>query len=77
MRVICITWVFFLSPIICFSQGESNNWYFGQYAGITFNSGSPVFLAGNPMHYEFAIQGATVSDSAGNLLFCLERGENI
>ena len=69
MRVICIFWVFFLFPFICFSQGEFNNWYFGQHAGITFNSGSPVFLPGNPMHYEFSIQEATVSDSAGNLLF--------
>ena len=69
MRVICIFWFFFLIPFISFSQGEFNNWYFGQHAGITFNSGSPVFLSGNPMYLEYIIQEACVSDSAGNLLF--------
>jgi uncharacterized protein (TIGR02145 family) len=55
-------------PFLGFSQGEWNNWYFGWFAGITFNSGSPVAFQGNPMP-ESAMVGASVSDSLGNILF--------
>jgi len=34
----------FMVPVFSFSQGEFNNWYFGNYAGVTFNSGVPVYL---------------------------------
>ena len=61
---------FILSPLILFSQGEFNNWYFGGIsvsttAGVTFNSGSPVAIPNG------VVGGPTinVSDSAGNLLF--------
>jgi hypothetical protein len=29
---------------VVFSQGEANIWYFGENAGLDFNSGSPVGL---------------------------------
>jgi uncharacterized protein (TIGR02145 family) len=49
------------------AQGEFNNWFFGQMAGLTFNSGTPQQLTGNVMT---AGRGPiSVSDSAGNLLF--------
>ena len=48
-------------------QKEANIWYFGEYAGIDFNSGSPVALTNSAMsQYEGC---ATISDANGNLLF--------
>ncbi|MDP4281843.1 MAG: hypothetical protein Q8867_06790, partial [Bacteroidota bacterium] len=56
-----------LSPLLSFSQGEFNKWYFGNKAALDFNSGIPVALTNSCM---VAIQAsATVSDSLGNLLF--------
>jgi gliding motility-associated-like protein len=50
-----------------FAQKENNNWYFGQKAGITFNSGSPIALASSKMNTN---EGSiSVSDPEGNLLF--------
>jgi hypothetical protein len=58
------SWAFF-----GFSQGEFNNWYFGEHAGLNFASGTPVVLTNcSPLFFcEFTT--ATVSDSSGNLLF--------
>ncbi|MCX6269652.1 MAG: gliding motility-associated C-terminal domain-containing protein [Bacteroidetes bacterium] len=50
-----------------FSQKEYSNWYFGNNAGITFNSGTPI-----PLNNGASFQGegcASISDSSGNLLF--------
>ena len=63
-----ISFSVFLS-FFCFSQKEFNNWYFGGYAGLTFNSGSPVLLPGNPYNSGGWKMEATVSDSNGTLLF--------
>ena len=50
-----------------FSQGEANIWYFGQNAGLDFNSGSPVALTNGQLGtYEGC---ATISSSSGELLF--------
>ncbi len=49
------------------AQGQANNWYFGDYAGITFNSGSPALLSGSGMTI---LEGcASISDADGDLLF--------
>jgi len=53
----------------CFAQGEFNNWYFGAYTAITFNSGDPVLLTDNPVNSGGWILEVSVSDSNGNLLF--------
>ena len=53
----------------CVAQGEFNNWYFGHYCGITFNSGEPVFLPGNPNRRSYSKAEASVSDSSGKFLF--------
>lgn len=53
----------------CFSQNEKTNWYFGQYAGISFRSPDvpPVALQNSAM---FASEGsAVISDNNGTLLF--------
>ncbi|WP_372746306.1 T9SS type B sorting domain-containing protein [Lutibacter sp.] len=54
-------------PSILFSQKEAAIWYFGQYAGLDFNSGVPVVLTDGQLDtYEGC---ATISDYQGNLLF--------
>ncbi|NSW45085.1 MAG: T9SS type A sorting domain-containing protein [Bacteroidales bacterium] len=56
-----------------FSQANnynSNIWYFGKYAGITFNTGHPVAIYGGQTN---TIEGvATICDLNGNLLFYTE-----
>ncbi|MDD2965319.1 MAG: PKD domain-containing protein [Bacteroidales bacterium] len=49
------------------SQNQANNWYFGNYAGVCFNSGSPVALSGSEMLTQEGC--CTISDFYGNLLF--------
>ena len=50
-----------------YSQGEANIWYFGQNAGLDFNSGSPVALTNGQLN---TLEGcATISTSSGELIF--------
>src|SRR5258705_708686 len=52
------------------SQSYANWWYFGQNAGITFQSGSPVASPGGQIN---TIEGtAAISDAAGSRLFYTE-----
>jgi uncharacterized protein (TIGR02145 family) len=62
-----LSFITFFSPVEGMSQGEFNNWYFGNRAGVTFNSGVPVSFLSSMM----AASGGTVSvsDSIGNILF--------
>lgn len=52
-----------------FSQKEFNNWYFGNNAGITFNtkSGEPEALTDGVLYSQRGC--AAISDNAGHLLF--------
>ncbi|MFD0834183.1 T9SS type B sorting domain-containing protein [Mariniflexile aquimaris] len=50
-----------------FSQKESANWYFGEFAGLNFNSGNPVPLLDGKLDTREGC--ATISDPNGNLLF--------
>lgn len=60
--ILCI-----LSNIICFSQGEANNWFFGENAGLNFtNGGKPITQNGTLKTLEGC---ASMSDGEGNLLF--------
>lgn len=48
-------------------QGEASNWYFGENAGLSFNSGIPVALTNGNLN---TAEGcAAISDSQGNLRF--------
>jgi hypothetical protein len=47
--------------------GPTSNWYFGNLAGLTFNSGSPVALTNGALVTTEGV--ATISDNSGNLLF--------
>lgn len=59
-----------LAPFIpseIWGQGQANNWYFGNNAGVTFNTMIPTALLNGALNtYEGC---ATLSDAAGNLLF--------
>jgi len=50
-----------------FAQKESNMWYFGNYAGVDFNSGSPVAFSGSAMSMLEGV--ASISDTSGATLF--------
>ncbi len=61
--------ILFLSIVtVSFGQGgEGNIWYFGAYAGLDFNSGSPVVLLDGALTTNEGC--ATICDANGNLLF--------
>ena len=62
-----IIFFFVLLSQLLFSQGEANIWYFGENAGLDFNSGNPVALTNGQLN---TIEGcATISNSVGQLLF--------
>jgi gliding motility-associated-like protein len=54
-------------PLTMFSQNQGNFWYFGDNAGIDFNSGTAVALANGAMQTNEGC--ATISDDNGALLF--------
>lgn len=54
------------------AQGEASKWYFGNYAGLDFSSGTPVALNNIPMtgvNLNSEEGCTTISNSAGELLF--------
>ncbi|HEX9600259.1 MAG TPA: PKD domain-containing protein, partial [Mariniflexile sp.] len=58
---------FIINVAFVFSQKESANWYFGEFAGLNFNLGNPVPLLDGKL---ITSEGcATISDPNGNLLF--------
>ena len=59
--------------ISAFSQGEANNWFFGQNAGINFNTTTPTAISGSLNTIEGC---ASFSDTNGNLLFYTD-GTNV
>lgn len=64
-----------LFSIPAFSQGEANNWFFGQFGGLQFQSdGSVTPLAGGMMNTNEGC--STISDADGNLLFYTD-GRNV
>jgi gliding motility-associated-like protein len=64
--------ILFLITISCynsFSQKQGNIWYFGNLAGIDFNSGSPVALLNGQIPSTNTEGTSCISDSSGALLF--------
>lgn len=62
-----ILFFFVLFSSFVYSQGEANIWYFGQNAGLDFNSGVPVALTNGQLVTDEGC--ATISNSSGQLLF--------
>ena len=74
VRKILILLLATIGPVISYSQGEWNNWYFGKHAGLSFNSGNPLPLGFGATN---TVTGcASISDSLGNLLFYTD-GKNV
>ena len=62
-----LLFVFLFLSTHSFAQGEANIWYFGNNAGLDFNSGSPVALTDGML---MTSEGcASISDANGDLLF--------
>ena len=56
-----------LESAVSYGQKEGNIWYFGNFAGIDFNSGAPVALTNGVLS---TTEGCSaISDNMGNLLF--------
>ncbi|NQW43632.1 MAG: gliding motility-associated C-terminal domain-containing protein [Bacteroidetes bacterium] len=63
--IIILLSLFFI--LECNAQKEADNWFFGDYAAISFKTGNPQVLTGSALATD---EGCTsISDSAGNLLF--------
>jgi len=59
--------LFFLTCFTSYSQGEANNWYFGERAGLSFGTTPPTPLNDGKLS---TLEGCTsISDATGNLLF--------
>lgn len=50
-----------------YSQGEANVWYFGNQAGLDFNSGSPVALTDGLINTQESC--GSIADASGQLIF--------
>lgn len=59
--------IFLLQTTYVIAQNQANNWYFGQYAGITFSTNPPAVLSGGQIYTNEGC--SSISDSNGNLLF--------
>jgi gliding motility-associated-like protein len=67
MKISIQLFIFFILTTSAFAQKEAAIWYFGNNAGLDFNSGSPVALTNGQL---ITKEGCTtISDKDGNLLF--------
>lgn len=67
IRILLLFLSLFIIYFCSYSQGQANWWFFGDSAGVSFTSGSPIAVNTGKM---WAWEGcATISDNGGNLLF--------
>ncbi|SFN79536.1 Por secretion system C-terminal sorting domain-containing protein [Paenimyroides ummariense] len=62
-----LIWFWILFPLLAFSQGENDNWYFGNKAAVNFSGTTPLVLNNSVMNTLEAV--GSISDLNGNLLF--------
>ncbi len=62
-----VLFYFLICASSTYGQGETNVWYFGNQAGLDFNSGAPVALTNGQLDTDEGC--ATLSNSEGELLF--------
>ena len=69
MKYILLITLLFINITNTSAQGISCVWFFGEHAGITFNTadGEPIALTGNQISMREGC--STVSDTNGNFLF--------
>lgn len=65
-QFLLILFVFFFS-VGLMAQGEANNWYFGQNAGVSFNTTPPSVLFDGQLNTNEGC--SSISSSSGDLLF--------
>lgn len=66
LKFLCLLAILLISQY-SFSQNQTNNWYFGYKAGLSFASGTPVALTNGMLNTSEGC--ATISNANGNLLF--------
>jgi len=59
--------VFMMLPLMVLSQGEANNWYFGNNAGLSFNTSPPTVLTDGQLTTNEGC--SSISTANGDLLF--------
>jgi gliding motility-associated-like protein len=59
--------ILLLFSFVLNAQNQNKIWYFGNHAGLDFNSGIPIALTDGQLNTSEGC--STISDSAGNLLF--------
>ncbi len=74
MKIILPLLAFFSFAVPCARAQQANIWYFGDHAGLNFNTSPPTALMNSQMYTHEGC--ATISDSTGNLLFYTD-GRNI
>lgn len=74
LAYIFILVAFFSNLTACYAQKENNIWYFGNKAGLDFNSGSPVNLSDGQIKTNEGC--ASISNQSGQLLFYTD-GEKV
>jgi hypothetical protein len=73
-KKVVISIILFCSWQIGKTQKETNNWFFGYYAGLSFNTTPPSILTSNSL---LMFEGSSsISDPDGNLLFYTD-GETV
>lgn len=75
-----LVFLFTLAYFTSLSQNQGNIWYFGDSAGLDFNTSPPTPLTDGQTHFHPPLgwnEGSTsISDSSGNLL-CYSNGETV
>ncbi len=57
----------YCSSVNLLAQGQARNWYFGAYAGVSFNASPPTALINGQLNTNEGC--SSISDNDGNLLF--------
>jgi hypothetical protein len=70
--ILLLSIIFSSSVIYAQHGGYMNNWYFGNYTAINFDTGSPTVMTNSAMD---SFEGcSSISDNDGNLLFYTNGG---
>ncbi len=65
-KVSLLVFICLINSSIALAQGETNNWFFGGNAGVTFSGGAPVSLPNGALISGEGV--SSISNAAGNLL---------
>ena len=71
-----LIFILIFTSYISFSQGEANNWYFGDSAGISFDTGTPESISSPSIKISTYEGCSSISDAEGKLLFYSD-GSNV